>query len=210
MRAPTNDRYCQGVEYSEVIRKRRMVRHYTGQPLADDVIERVLNSALRAPSAGFAQGWAFLVLTEKQDRARFWPFAPATAERTPTMQDAPLVVVPLAHKQAYLERYAQPDKGWEDQAESRWPAPYWFVDTGMAALMMLLTAVDEGLGACFIGIQPDYLEPFKREFGIPEPYAPIGAITIGYRVPDAPVMGSAVDRPRKDPASVIHRGQWQG
>jgi nitroreductase len=187
-----------------------MVRHYTDRPLEPEVIERVLNSALRAPSAGFSQGWAFLALTEKQDRARFWPFVPTRAEQTPTMLDAPLVVVPLAHKQAYLERYAEPDKGWEDRAEARWPAPYWFIDTGMAALMMLLTAVDEGLGACFFGIMPQNLEPFKQEFGIPEQYAPIGAITVGYRAPDAPKQGSAVDKRRKDPVDVIHRGQWQG
>lgn len=199
-----------GVEYSDVIRKRRMVRHYTDQPLEPDVVERVLNSALRAPSAGFSQGWAFLALTEKQDRARFWPFVPTRVEQTPTMQNAPLVVVPLAHKQTYLERYAEPDKGWADRAEARWPAPYWFIDTGMAALMMLLTAVDEGLGACFFGILPGNLEPFKAEFGVPDQYAPIGAITVGYRASDAPKQDSAIDKRRRDTTEVIHRGRWKG
>lgn len=101
-----------GMEFSEVVRRRRMVRHYSDKPLAPDVVERILSSALRAPSAGFSQGWAFLALTEPADRARFWPFVPTRAEKTPTMRDAPLVVVPLAHKAAYLERYAEPDKGW--------------------------------------------------------------------------------------------------
>ena len=45
------------MEFSEVIRRRRMVRHYSGRPLAPEVIERVLASALRAPAAGFAPGW---------------------------------------------------------------------------------------------------------------------------------------------------------
>ncbi|HEY5032827.1 MAG TPA: nitroreductase family protein, partial [Actinomycetes bacterium] len=97
------------MEFSEVIRRRRMVRHYTDQPLAPDVVERVLASALRAPSAGFSQGWAFLALTDAGDRARFWPHVPTRVDATPTMQDAPLVVVPLAHKAAYLERYAEAD-----------------------------------------------------------------------------------------------------
>jgi nitroreductase len=195
------------VEFSEVIRRRRMVRHYTDQPLAPEVIERILNSALRAPSAGFSQGWAFLALTEAEDRARFWPFVPTRVEKTPTMQDAPLVVVPLAHKQAYLDRYAQPDKGWADKAEARWPAPYWHIDTGMAALMMLLTAVDEGLGACFVGIQPELHDPFRAEFGVPAEYSPIGAVTVGYRSPDEPPQNPAIkDRRRHD---VIHRGQWR-
>ena len=196
------------MEFSEVVRRRRMVRHYTDQPLDPEVIERVLANALRAPSAGFSQGWAFLVLTEPEDRARFWPFVPTRVEQTPTMQDAPLVVVPLAHKATYLERYAKPDKGWEDRAEARWPAPYWFIDTGMAALMMLLTAVDEGLGACFFGIMPDNLDPFRAEFGVPAEYAPIGGITIGHRAADLPKQGPAVEQRRRASEDVIHRGRW--
>jgi hypothetical protein len=83
------------------------------------------------------------------------------------MQDAPLVVVPLAHKATYLERYAEADKGWQDRMEARWPVPYWYIDTGMAALMMLLTAVDEGLGACFFGIMPVPGEGFEPEVAVP-------------------------------------------
>ncbi len=124
------------------------------------------------------------------------------------MQLAPLVVVPLAHKATYLERYAEPDKGWEDRAEARWPAPYWFIDTGMAALMMLLTAVDEGLDACFFGIQPEQLQPFRGEFGIPPEYAPIGGITIGHRADDTPPQSERVDERRRGLDQVVHRGHW--
>jgi len=196
------------MEFSEVVRRRRMIRHYSGRALAPEVIERVLASALRAPSAGFSQGWAFLALTDPADRARFWPFVPTRVEQTPTMQDAPLVVVPLAHKAAYLERYAEPDKGWEDRAEARWPAPYWYIDTGMAALLMLLTAVDEGLGACFFGIMPENLAPFRAEFGIPGEYDPIGGITVGYRAGDLPPQGPGIRERRRDAAAVVHRGRW--
>ena len=198
------------MEFSEVLRRRRMIRHYTDQPLDDEVIERILANALRAPSGGFAQGWAFLALTSEADRARFWPFVPARVEGTPTMQLAPLVVVPLAHKNAYLERYAEADKGWEDRAESRWPAPYWFIDTGMAALLMLLTAVDEGLGACFFGIMPEHLPAMKAEFGIPDEYSPIGGITIGYASPDLPPQSSHVNERRRGVDDLVHRGHWSG
>ena len=196
------------MEFSEVVRRRRMVRHYTDEPLSPELVERVLANALRAPSAGFSQGWAFLALTEAEDRARFWPFVPTRVEQTPTMQLAPLVVVPLAHKDAYLARYAEPDKGWQDRAEAHWPAPYWFVDTGMAALMMLLTAVDEGLGACFFGIQPPFLQPFREEFGVPEEYAPIGGITIGHRAPDLPPQSARAEERRRGVDQVVHRGHW--
>ena len=209
------------MEYAEVIRRRRMVRHYTDRPLAPEVVERVLASALRAPSAGFSQGWAFLALTDPADRARFWPFVPTRVAQTPTMQDAPLVVVPLAHKATYLARYAEPDKGWEDRAEARWPVPYWYIDTGMAALVMLLTAVDEGLGACLFGIMarpgpdddptvevPAHTAAFRAEFGIPDEYDPIGGITVGYRAPDVPPQTPVTAARRRGPDHVIHRGQW--
>jgi nitroreductase len=196
------------MEFTEVIRRRRMIRHYTDESISPDAIERILASALRAPSAGFSQGWAFLVLTRAEDRSRFWRFVPTRVEQTPTMQLAPLVVVPLAHKAAYLERYAEPDKGWEDRAEAHWPAPYWFIDTGMASLLILLTAVDEGLDACFFGIQPDQLAPFRAEFDIPSDYAPIGGITVGHRAPDTPPQAAAVEARRRVAESVVHRGQF--
>lgn len=209
------------MEYTEVVRRRRMVRHYADRPLSSEVIDKILASALRAPSAGFSQGWAFLALTEPEDRDRFWPYVPTRVAQTPTMQDAPLVVVPLAHKAAYLARYAEADKGWTDRSEARWPAPYWYIDTGMAALMMLLTAVDEGLDACFFGVMPlagEDFDPvvdvpahtaaFKAEFAIPEEYAPIGGICIGYRADDLPPQNPTVAARRRDADTVIHRGQW--
>jgi nitroreductase len=194
------------MEFSEVVRRRRMIRHYSDRALAPEVIERVLASALRAPSAGFSQGWAFLALTDPADRARFWPFVPTRVEQTPTMQDAPLVVVPLAHRAAYLERYAEPDKGWEDRAEARWPAPYWYIDTGMAALLMLQTVVDEGLGACLFGPPADKVGRLKEEFGVPDGFDPIGVISIGYRAPDK--RSPSLKRGRRSTAEVVHRGHW--
>jgi nitroreductase len=196
------------MEFAEVVRRRRMIRSYADRPLDAKVIERVLASAQRAPSAGFSQGWAFLAITEPEDRARFWTFCPEQVEHSPGMQLAPLVVVSLSHKDAYLDRYAEKDKGWEDRAESRWPAPYWDIDTGMGTLMMLLTAVDEGLGACFFGITPEHLEDFKAAFGVPSPYLPIGATTVGYRADDTPPQTSRIKARRRSSDDVVHRGAF--
>ncbi|CAM3957464.1 nitroreductase family protein [Kibdelosporangium persicum] len=192
-----------------MIRRRRMVRHFTDRPLAPEMVGKVLRSALRAPSAGFSQGWAFLSLTASADRARFWPVAaPWVTENWQSVAQAPLIVVPLSHKKAYLERYAEDDKGWEDRAEARWPVPYWHIDTGMAALLMLLTAVDEGLGGFFFGIAPEYLGGFRAEFAVPEEYTPIGAVVVGYRAEEQPVEGSAATRKRRGTDEVVHHGQW--
>src|SRR4051794_12396276 len=196
------------MEYRDVLRRRRMVRDYSDEPLTPDQVERILASALRAPSAGFSQGWEFLALTEPEDRDRFWPFVPTSLEPAPGLRRAQLVVVAVADKRVYLERYAEPDKGWDDRAEERWPVPYWHIDTGMAALLMMLTAIDEGLGACFIGILPEHLPAFKAEFGVPAELEPIGAVPVGHRPPDLPRQGSSFSRRRRPPAEIIHRGQW--
>ncbi|TNC47066.1 nitroreductase family protein [Mumia zhuanghuii] len=201
------------MEFREVVRRRRMVRSYDGRPVPHEIVDRMLDHATRAPSAGFSQGWAFLVLDTPEDVGRFWT-ATTPPERAVSpsrwlrgMRTAPVVIVPLAHKAAYLDRYAEPDKGWTDRDELRWAAPYWFVDTGMASLLILLTAVDEGLGACFFGIPPARIGTLRSSFGIPEDYDPVGAITVGYRASED-VEGSRA-RGRRPLPEVVHRGRWQ-
>ena len=188
-----------------------MVRNYDpDRPVPAEVADKLLQYAVHAPSAGFSQGWEFLVLDTAADIERFWT-ATAPAEAPPSgwmegMTRAPLVVVPHSHRDAYLERYAQPDKGWTDRDEARWPVPYWHIDTGMASLLILLGAVDEGLGACFFGITPDRIAAYREEFGVPEAYTPIGAITIGYRAQDR--RSPSLKRGRRESETVAHRGNW--
>jgi nitroreductase len=191
-----------------------MVRRYDDRPVDPAVVERMLEHAVRAPSAGFSQGWAFLVLDTPGDVARFWAAASVDPDAgndwLAGMRTAPVVVVPMSSKDGYLDRYAEPDKGWTDRSESRWPVPYWHVDAGMAALLILQTAVDEGLGACFFGIPPERTAAFRAEFAVPDAYTPIGAITVGHRLPDAGAKGSPSRRPRRPLAEVVHHGRWGG
>jgi nitroreductase len=199
------------VEFAEVVRRRHMVRDYDpGRPVPADVRERLLEHAIRAPSAGFSQGWAFLVLETAEERDRFW--TATTGEQAPDawltrMRRAPLLIVPLSHKAAYLERYAEPDKGWTDRDESRWPVPYWDVDTGMASLLMLLTAVDEGLAACFFGVPPERVEEFRAAFGVPAAYRPVGCVSVGYAGGEDR-RSPSLRRGRRGVEEVVHRGRW--
>ena len=187
-----------------------MVRRYSDEPVDPAVVDRMLEHAQRAPNAGFSQGWAFLVLDTPTDVDLFW-WSTGAHSRPSTawlegMRTAPVVIVPLACKDAYLDRYAEPDKGWTDRSEDRWPVPYWYVDTGMAALLILQTAVDEGLGACFFGIPGDYVDDLRSAFSIPDDHVPIGAITVGHRIEDTGAKGSPARRDRR--TNVVHRGQW--
>lgn len=198
------------MEFQDVVDRRRMVRNYTEEPVDPVSVQRILANALHAPSAGFSQGWAFLLLDTPTDVQSFWT-ATSDDEGEPDswltgMRRAPVIIVPLSCKQVYLERYAEPDKGWTDMDEHRWPVPYWDIDTGMAALLMLQTVTDEGLGACFFGIPRPQWGALRAEFDVPEIYSPIGAISIGRRAPD--VKSPSLKRGRMPVSDVVHRGGW--
>src|SRR5438477_12895645 len=108
------------VEFGEVLRRRKMVRTYTSDRVDPDVLDRILDRARRAPSAGFSQGVSFLVLSGPEETARFWEAArdPEEAEWPgPGMLAAPVLVMPMAAKDVYLDRYAEEDKGWADRDE---------------------------------------------------------------------------------------------
>lgn len=191
------------MEFQDVVRKRRMVRRFQAdRPVPKETVERILRNATRGPSAGFSQGQAFLVL-EGEDLAKFWALRP----HDNGVSTAPLLIVPFSCKRVYLDRYAEPDKGWTDRDESRWPVPFWHIDTGMAALLILQTVVDEGLGALYFGIQPDDVPPFRELYGVPDDHEPIGAIAIGYS--DEPEQsGSPKSRGRRATEDVVHYGRW--
>jgi nitroreductase len=202
-----------GMEFQDVVRKRRMVRRYADRAVDPAAIDRMLANALHAPSAGFSQGWAFLVLDRPEDLDRFWAATVDDSDDEPEewlrgMRTAPALIVPLSHKSAYLDRYAEQDKGWADRDESRWPVPYWDIDTGMASLLILQTAVDEGLGACFFGIPPAQIPGFRAAFGVPEAFTPIGAVSVGHRADDSGIAGSGTRRRRRPVDEVVHRGGW--
>jgi nitroreductase len=193
------------MEFQEVVRRRRMVRTFTGEPVPAAVLDRVLGNAVRGPSAGFSQGQSFLVLTGDADRARFWEAAGEAVSSS--ARTAPLVIVPMSCKRVYLDRYARPDKGWTDRDEARWPVPFWHIDTGMAALLILQTVVDEGLGAVYFGIVPEAVAPFRSAFGVPDDQEPIGAIAIGY---DAETEKRDLRSRRRDLGDVVHYSRWDG
>ncbi len=170
-----------------------MIRGFTTDPLPAGTADRLLATASRAPSAGFSQGFSFLVLEDPEQCAPFWRLlfeqaaqageaAASQAAEVDALSAAPLVIVPMASKDVYLNRYAQPDKTWTAAyGEDRWAVPYWYIDTGFATLLILLAVVDSRLGAVFFG-PPDFAD-FRAEFGVPPEWTPIGAIAVGHLDP---------------------------
>src|SRR4051812_1873311 len=202
-----------GMEFQDVVRRRRMVRNYAERPVERHLVDRCLRNATRAPSAGFSQGWAFLVLDTPDDVRRWWEATTDPGDLSAPddwligMMRAPVVVVPCSSKAAYLSRYAEADKGWTDRDEARWPMPFWHMDAAMASLLIMQTVVDEGLGSCFFGIPPERDAAVRREFAIPDDFDPVGVLTIGHPAAGG-AKGSPSRRPRKPLDEVVHRGQW--
>ena len=175
------------MEFQDVVRRRRMVRDFSDEPVARPLIERLLANATRGPSGGFSQGFAFVVLTEPGRRRMFWettagPEWRGESESEPLTR-APVVILPLALKQAYLDRYALPDKAHSPLSrEVHWRAPYWDIDTGFGVMLILLTAVDLGLGALFFAIFQGERELLDA-LGVPAGYRAIGAVAVGHPTP---------------------------
>lgn len=125
----------------------------------------------------------------------------------PGLLRAPVIILPLAHKQAYLDRYAEADKaGLGREDKSAWPVPFWLVDTSFATMLILLSAVDAGLGALFFGL-PGGEQELLADLGVPHGYEPIGAVALGW--PDgADRPSSSLARGHRPPDEVVHRGHW--
>jgi nitroreductase len=197
------------MELREVVRRRRMVRRFDPRPLPAEVLDRILHSATRAPSAGFSQGLDLLVLEGRDAVRGFWQATADPRFATPySNAEPPAIVLVLSDRQAYLDRYAAPDKaGLGMDVEEGWPVPYWDMDAAMAVMVMLLTAVDEGVGAWWFGVFHG-AAALLRDLGVPEDRRLVGAVALGYPAADDRPGGSARTRPRRPLDQVVHRGRW--
>ncbi len=200
------------MELADVVRSRRMVRAFEPRPVPPDVLDRVLDLARRVPAAGNTQGLDLVVLEGPAETARYWDATLPPPRRArfpwPRLLDAPVLVVPVGHPGAYVERYAEPDKAATGLGESpdAWPVPYWYVDTAFAAMVALLAAADEGLGALFFG-QFEHEAAVKAALGIPAERRPVGTIALGYAAEQQRPSVSG-QRPRRPFDDVVHRGGW--
>jgi nitroreductase len=198
------------MEFSEVVRRRRMVRHFASDPIERDVLERIVATAQRAPSAGFSQGQRVVVVTDPGRRRRLAELA-GEAFYTgrgfdPWISEAPALFVPAVSAKVYVDRYNEPDKrdpsappGTEDE----WDVPYWWMDVGCTVMLILLAAVDEGLAAGFAG--GDFAG-IRTELGMPDDYTPVGVIPVGRPLSD--VKSPSLQRGWRAPDEFARWESW--
>jgi nitroreductase len=197
------------MEFQQVVRRRRMVREFAPDPVPRPVLERVLETGLHAPSAGFAQGLDLIVLDRPDQIDAFWRITDPWARKSAGRRgEPPVLVIPIGNVHTYLARYSEPDKeGLGMDVEEGWPVPYWDIDAAMSVMLILLAAVDEGLGGWFFGIFHGEVE-LMRHLGVPDGVRPIGAVALGYASERERRRGSDLWRDRKPLGEALHYGRW--
>jgi nitroreductase len=196
------------MDFRDVVRKRRMVRAFSDQPVAREMVERIIDAARRAPSAGFSQGVEYVVVTEPERRAGLVRIASVGEKQRAGLERAPVHIAVCTSADIYRRRYREPDKervraNMSD--DDLWHVPFWWVDAGAAMMLLLLAATNEGLASFFYGVWR--MDELKSLVSVPDEHTPIGIVTIGHRASDEAPLGSAVSQRRRPAEDIVH---WEG
>ena len=189
-----------------------MVRHYTGEAIPRDQLERIVSTVRRAPSAGFSQGQRLLVVDDPGLLADLAALAggPDDPGLEPWFPSAPAHVLVLTREDDYHDRYRRDDK-LEEGEEIEWPVPFWHVDAGAALMLILLAAIDEGLGAAVYGILAADQPKFRELLAIPDDLAIVAGVTLGPPAQDPgwSKLSSRATQRRRPPDDLVHWERWE-
>ncbi len=185
-----------------------MVRHFTPAPVPLETVDRILDLAQHAPSAGFSQGSAYVVVTDNEMKSKIGCLQGENeysgAGFHNWISEAPVDIVACVSEKIYHDRYSEPDKLDGEGHEIAWPTPYWFFDIGAGCMIVLLGAVDAGLAAAFSGVVDP--QGMKELLGIPAHFHPVGVISMGHRAED--VRSPSLKRGRRPFNDVVHHERW--
>lgn len=162
------------MEFMEVIKKRRSIRKYKPDPVSQEDIDYILESARLAPSWANTQCWKFIVVTDPKVKEEL-----ASAGNSWIAQ-APVIIVACA----------DPSK-----PGTKGDQPYYMLDIGIAMEHLILAAADKGLGTCWIGAFDE--AKAKKALGVPDNIRVVASTPLGY--PDQ----SPDPRPRKSLKEIV-------
>jgi nitroreductase len=171
------------MELLEAIHTRRSIRAFTDAPVSEEDLEAVLRAAMAAPSAGNAQPWHFVVIT---DRAVL-DVIPDIHPHAAMVRQAPLAIAVVA-----------------ELAQEKYPGfGYWTLDCSAAVENLLLAARGLGLGTVWCGIypRPERMEGLARLLALPEGVKAHALVVMGHPAQDF----KRVDRFKPER---IHQNRW--
>ena len=152
------------MEFNQVVRKRKMVRQYQkGKSIPDSIVSTLIENAHRAPSAGHRPVLPIIIVRLPMIQARL----PRAALQQQQVNDAPLLIVVCSNTSRSIDRYGKRGKDF-----------YSIIDGAFASMLILLTSVDQGISASFVGAFED--DKVSRILELPEYVKPVGIIALGY------------------------------
>jgi len=174
------------MEFADLVMRRRTVRRFEDTPVDRAVLEQIARLGQRTPSAGFSQGQRVVIVTDPEQRRRVAETCGEAgydeAGFGRWISSCAAQFIPCVSEQIYHRRYQEPDKTEDDGSESEWPTPYWWIDIGKTAMVLMLAAHDAGLAAGFAG--PQDVPALRQVLGLPDEFHPIGVIPVGRPLPD--------------------------
>ncbi|MDT8900435.1 nitroreductase family protein [Anaeroselena agilis] len=164
----------------ESLLKRKSIRKYTSQPVADEIVRDLLHAAMSAPSAANQQPWHFVVVRDRNILASIAEVHPYAF----MLNQAPLAIVVCATEELGDFKH------------------YWVQDCAAATENILTAAVANGLGGVWLGVHPrQNVQEIKQLLKLPAAITPFSVVSIGY--PDEfPEAGNRYDRSR------VHYDTW--
>lgn len=143
----------------DAIFNRRSVRKFLDKAVEQEKTERILRAAMQAPSAKNQQPWEFIVIHDKRKIEKLSQFSPYSK----LLLGAPMAVVILEKCDVSASLLAQQD-------------------LGACTQNMMLQAVEEGLGTCWMGVgkETDREKFLIDMFALPDNVKPFAVIAVGY------------------------------
>jgi FMN reductase [NAD(P)H] len=196
--------------FYDLLKKRRAVRSYTGERVPRETLERIARAARRGPNAGYSQGLRVLVVDDPEMVAAFAAMQDDDGSQA-WFGNAAAHIFVMTREQDYHDRYTQPDKlAITGGVEIVWPVPFWHVDAGAALMLVLLAALEEGLGAGIYGVPVEEDARVRELLGIPKDVTIVTGVTVGYPAedPDRDRASSVFSQRRRAEDEVVRWNRW--
>jgi nitroreductase len=154
----------ENMDFDEVVRKRKMIREYdVDRQIPNEIISKLIKNAHTAPSAGHTQVQEFIIVKDDSTKKRLRK----AAVNQDYVEKAPVLIVVCSNTSRSVGQYGNRGKEF-----------YSITDGAFASMLILLTVVNEGVGACFVGAFDD--SKVSEILGLPKDVKPIGIVCIGY------------------------------
>lgn len=151
------------IDIFDLFKLRRSIRSFTSENISDKEIEKILEAARWAPSAGNIQPWEFIIVRKPEIKKEI---ARAALNQT-FIEEAPVVIVACADESKSGRIYG-----------NRGATLYCIQDTAAAIENMLLAICALGLGACWVGAFHE--DEIKRILKIPRGLRPVAIVPVGH------------------------------